>query len=82
MVSVVLCGPQVKKLITTSSNDNENASIAPDNTPGIISGSVTFLNVKILFAPRSIHASSKDLSNPASLALTVITTKRNRKRDM
>ena len=70
----MLPGPHVKKLIITSSIDNEKASIAPDVTPGINSGNVTFKNVFTLFAPKSIAASSKDLSKPAILALTFITT--------
>ena len=72
--SVVLPGPHVKKLIITSSNDNENASMAPDVIPGISRGKVICIKVLTLLAPKSIAASSKDLSNPANLALTFITT--------
>ena len=65
----------VKKLIITSSKDKVNANNTPDITPGHITGKVTFKKVFNLLAPKSIAASSMDLSNPLSLDLTVITTK-------
>ena len=48
--------------------------MAPDVIPGISRGKVICIKVLTLFAPKSIAASSKDLSNPANLALTFITT--------
>ena len=73
--NVVLFGPAVKKLTTTSSNDMVSASIPPDITPGAIIGNVTLIKVWNSFAPKSLAASSIDLSKPDKRARTVITTK-------
>ena len=73
--SVMLSGPVVKKLTTTSSSDIVSASMAPDKTPGRIIGSVTLRKILQSFAPRSLAASSTEGSKPASLDRTVITTK-------
>ena len=51
--------------------DKVNASSAPPKIPGASTGSVTSKKVTSLFAPRSILASSMELSYPASLALTL-----------
>jgi hypothetical protein len=72
---VLLPGPVVKKLMIISSIDKVNAKNAPDITPGMIIGKVTVKKVLNLFAPRSMAASSTDLSKPANLAFTVNTTK-------
>ena len=42
--------------------------------PGVISGSVTFQNVRVGDAPRSIAASSSVQSKPRTRAVTVIAT--------
>jgi hypothetical protein len=47
---------------------------APAITPGRIIGKVTVKKVFIYPHPGPSHASSTDLSKPANLALTVITT--------
>jgi hypothetical protein len=71
---VVLSEPDTKKFIITSSKDNANASIAPESIPGNVSGKIIVVNTLNLLAPRSIAASSIELSNPENLALTTIST--------
>ena len=51
--------------------DNVNARRAPAVMPGFNTGSVTAKNVRIRSAPRSILASSMEISYPESLARTL-----------
>ena len=64
--SVVEFGPATKLAITTSSSDSVNASSQPDTSAGAMIGSVIRKNTLIRLAPRSIAASSSDLSSSAS----------------
>ncbi|CAB4324662.1 unannotated protein [freshwater metagenome] len=57
-----------------SSSDSANVSIAAAKTPGAMSGSVTFMNVRTGPAPRSAAASSRRQSNPRMRARTVVAT--------
>src|SRR5690606_35183209 len=61
--SVVELGPATKLAITTSSSDRVKASSQPDTSAGAMIGSVIRKNTLIRFAPRSIAASSSDLSS-------------------
>ena len=72
--SVVLSGPLMKIFMITSSRDSANASMEPEITAGKIDGSVIVLNTVTFDAPKSIAASSIDMSKSASLDLTFIST--------
>ena len=56
-------GPDVKDVITTSSSEIVNASIAPAKIPGAASGSTIRRNACTGVAPRSAAASTSRLSN-------------------
>ncbi len=64
----------MKFVITKSSIERLKASSAAAMMPGRISGKVTFQNVTISVAPRSIAASSRRRSKPEIRARTVTTT--------
>ena len=70
----VVVEPALKYVITKSSIESANASRPAAMMPGMISGSVTRMNVTSSFAPRSIAASSRWRSKPTSRARTVTTT--------
>ena len=72
--NVVVLGPETKYVMMKSSIDSANASSAAARMPGVISGSVTFKNVRVGDAPRSIAASSSVQSKPRTRAVTVIAT--------
>jgi len=55
---VVEPGPDVNEVITTSSSEIVNASIAPATIPGVASGSTTLRNDWSGVAPRSAAAST------------------------
>jgi hypothetical protein len=59
---------------TTSSNEVINANKAPEITPGRINGITTLKNVFIVPAPKLCDARIRLVSNPVSVAVTVITT--------
>ena len=61
--SVVELGPATKLAITTSSSESVKASSQPETSAGAMIGSVIRKNTLIRFAPRSIAASSSDLSS-------------------
>ena len=61
--SVVEPGPVTKLEITTSSSDSVNASSQPATSAGAMIGRVIWKNTLIRLAPRSIAASSSDLSS-------------------
>ena len=71
----VCVGPALRYVITKSSMESAKPRSAAANIAGAISGSVTFRKVAHSFAPRSIAASSRCLSNPIRRAFTVTTTK-------
>ena len=73
---IVLCLKlPTKSTTTTSSKDVMKANSEPEITPGNISGTITLKNVVDGDAPRLADARIKVLSNPTSVAVTVITTK-------
>ena len=75
-LGIVRCSkPARKKTTTTSSKDVMNANKAPDTTPGKINGICILKNVRGVPAPRLCAALVKEWSKPASVAVTVITTK-------
>ena len=59
---------------TTSSNDVMNAKSAPEITPGKINGICTLKKVRTGPAPIFALARVNDLSNPESVAVTVMIT--------
>ena len=61
--------------ITTSSNEVIKANKAPEITPGNIRGMITLKKVLIGLAPKLCDALVIFVSNPTSVAVTVITTK-------
>ena len=63
--SVVASGPATKLEITTSSSDSVNAISQPDISAGMMIGKVITKNTLTRLAPRSIAASSSDLSSSA-----------------
>jgi hypothetical protein len=71
---VVEPGPDVKYVITTSSSEMVNASIAPAKMPGAASGNTTRRNAWNGVAPRSAAASTSRLSNADRRAFTTTTT--------
>src|SRR3990167_7784043 len=75
MGGVVEPGPATKLEITTSSSDSVNASSQPDISAGMIMGSVMTKKTFRRLAPRSIAASSSDLSRSASREDTTTVTK-------
>ena len=64
-----------KRTTTTSSNDVMNANNPPDITPGSIRGICILKNVLIGPAPKLAEARVRLLSNPVSVAVTVMMTK-------
>jgi hypothetical protein len=72
--SVRCPGPAISSATTTSSNDAANANTAPDSTPGRISGRITRRNAPSGVAPRFAAARRSVISNPASVANTVMPT--------
>ena len=68
-------GLVVKNAMMNSSNDNVNATSAPDRMPGRISGNVTRKNVAVLLAPRSCEASSTERSKYPRRVRTIAATK-------
>ena len=64
--SVVASGPATKLEITTSSNERVKANSQPDTRAGIIIGKVITKNIFNRFAPKSMAASSSDLSSSAN----------------
>src|SRR5690349_6688268 len=72
--SVVASGPATKLEITTSSSDSVNASSQPDSSAGAMIGSVITKNTLTRVAPRSIAASSSDLSRSARREDTITDT--------
>ena len=72
---IVRCSGLAKNsTATTSSNEVMKANRPPETTPGIINGIWTRLKVVIGPAPRELAARTSDLSNPTSVAVTVIIT--------
>ena len=65
----------MNRTITSSSNDAAKANSEPEMTPGRMSGSWTRRKATSGFAPRFAAARITVQSKPASVALTVITTK-------
>ena len=64
----------MKFVITTSSSEIVNASIAPAKIPGAASGNTTRRNAWTGVAPRSAAASTSRLSNAVKRAFTTTTT--------
>ena len=73
--SVCCFADPTKRTTTTSSNDVMNANKPPEITPGRIRGICTRKNVVTGFAPMLAAARVNELSNPTSVAVTVIITK-------
>ena len=71
---VVFSNPAKNRTTITSSNDVTNANSAPEITPGVIKGSVTFINVFTGLLPRLAAALVTLWSKPLNVAVTVITT--------
>ncbi len=67
-------GPDVNVVITKSSSEIVNASIAPAKIPGAARGRTIRKNVCIGVAPRSAAASTSRLSNCDRRAFTTTTT--------
>ena len=72
MGSVETLGLFTKMLMTTSSMDMAKARSDPDMTAGKIRGRVISRNAPKGLAPRSLAASSREGSMPASLAFASI----------
>ena len=63
---VVAAGPEVNEAITRSSSESVKAKSQPEIIAGAMMGSVISRNASKAVAPRSIAASSKDISNVES----------------
>ena len=72
--SVLLPGPDVKLEITRSSHDSVKASSQPERMAGKLIGSVMTKKTYMGRAPRSIAASSRDVSKVASRDCTTTVT--------
>jgi len=73
---IVRCsGPARNRTATTSSNDVIKANSPPDTTPGKIKGIWIFQKVFAGPAPIDAPARTRLLSNPTSVAVTVMITK-------
>ena len=69
---IVCCsGPARKRAMTTSSHEVAKAKIAPDTTPGRMSGSMITRNTRAGLAPRIAPAFRRVSSKDASVAATV-----------
>ena len=71
---VVFSKPAKNNTTTTSSNEVTKANNAPEITPGIIKGSVIFINVFTGLLPKLAAARVTLWSKPDKVAVTVITT--------
>lgn len=80
MIGRVFFFPMIKKVTKNSSKEIANVSIRAPIMDDRMSGNVTYRNVWILLAPRSLAASSTDMSNPSSLEFMISTAKGAQKR--
>lgn len=69
-IGTVASPPTRKLAIMTSSREMTNAKNIETKIPGLMRGKVIFLKVVNPVAPKSWAASSKDRSNPISLAMS------------
>src|SRR5690606_19954190 len=75
MGKVVELGPETKLATTTSSSDRVKASSQPEMMAGAMIGKVIRKKTLTRFAPRSIAASSSDLSSSAMREESTTVTK-------
>ena len=71
---VVFSNPAKNRTTITSSNEVTKANNAPEITPGVIKGKVTFIKVFTGLLPKLAAALVTLWSNPVKVAVTVITT--------